>query len=84
MLELVCEWSGEHKLPNRKVKHEATRSRKCGCLFKLRGYVGRENNSRKLAILNDVHNHEMVRYVAGHLLAGRLMEDDKTKRLYMT
>ena len=32
MLELVCERSGEHKVPNRKVKHEATRSRKCGCL----------------------------------------------------
>ena len=84
MSELVCERNGEHKVRKRKVKHEAMGSRKCGCLFKLRGYVGRENNSRKLAILNDVHNHEMVRYVAGHLLAGRLMEDDKTKRLYMT
>jgi len=30
MLELVCERSGEHKVPNRKVKHEATRLRKCG------------------------------------------------------
>ncbi|XP_024642273.1 uncharacterized protein [Medicago truncatula] len=77
MLELVCERRGGQKLPKTKVKHEATRSRKCGCLFKVRGYVVRENNAWKLAILNGVHNHEMVHYVARHLLAGRLMEEDK-------
>jgi len=77
MLELVCERSGEHKVLNRKVKHEATGSRKCGCLFKVHGYVVREDNVWKLTILNGVHNHEMVPYVAGHLLAVRLMEDDK-------
>jgi len=38
MLELVCERSGEHKVPKTKVKHEATRSRKCGCLLKVHGY----------------------------------------------
>lgn len=77
MLELDCERSGEHKVPKRKVKHEATGSRKCGCLFKVRGYVVREDNAWRLAILNGVHNHEIVSYVAGHLLAGRLMKDDK-------
>jgi len=77
MLELVCERSGEHKVPKTKVKHEATGSRKCGCLFKVRGYVVGEDNAWKLAILNGVQNHEMVSYVAGHLLAGRLMEDGK-------
>ena len=77
MLELVCERSGEHKVPKRKVKHEATGSRKCGCLFKVRGYVVREDNAWKLTILNGVHNHEMVPHIAGHLLAGRLTEDDK-------
>jgi len=68
MLELVCERSDEHKVPKRKVKHEATRSRKCGCLFKVRGYVVREDNTWKLAILNGIHNYEMVQDVAGHLL----------------
>nr|ABN04844.1 hypothetical protein MtrDRAFT_AC147481g28v2 [Medicago truncatula]ABN06024.1 hypothetical protein MtrDRAFT_AC149576g24v2 [Medicago truncatula] len=77
MLKLVGERSGDHKLPKTKVKHEATGSRKCGCLFMVRGYVVRENNAWKLAILNGVHNHEMMRYVAGHLITGRLMEDDK-------
>ena len=77
MSELVCERNGEHKVRKRKVKHEAMGSRKCGCLFKLRGYAVMEDNAWKLAILNGVHNHEMVSYVAGHLIAGRLMEDDK-------
>jgi len=30
MLELVCERSDDHKVLKRKVKHEATGSRKCG------------------------------------------------------
>ena len=41
------------------------------------GYVVRDDNAWKLDIINGVHNHEMVPYLAGHLLAGRLMEDDK-------
>jgi len=45
MLDLVCERSGEHKVPKRKVKHEAPGSRKCGCLFKVCGYVVREDNA---------------------------------------
>jgi len=43
----------------------------------LRGYVVKEENAWKLAILNGVHNHEMLPYLAEHLLVGRLMEDDK-------
>jgi hypothetical protein len=77
MLELVCERSGEHKVPKKKLKHVATGSRKCGCLFKVRGYVAKEESTWKLAILNGVHNHEMFPYLAGFLLAGRLIEDDK-------
>ncbi|KEH19244.1 otubain [Medicago truncatula] len=56
---------------------KATRSRKCGCLFKICGYVIKELNAWKLAILNGIHNHEMLSYLDGHLLARRLMEDDK-------
>jgi len=67
----------EHKVPKKKLKHEATRSRKCGCLFKVRGYVVKEKNTWKLAIFNGVHNHERLSYLSGHLLAERIMEDDK-------
>jgi len=84
MLELVCEQSGEHKVSKRKVKHEATRSRKCGCLFKVRGYVIKEGNAWKLAIFNGVHNHEMVPYVAGHLLARRLTDSSVKPKNILT
>jgi hypothetical protein len=29
----------DHKVSMKKLKHEATRSKKCGCMFMLRGYV---------------------------------------------
>jgi len=38
-LVLACEKSGEHKAPKKKFKLEETDSRKCGCLFRLCGYV---------------------------------------------
>jgi len=76
MLELVCERSGEHKVSKKRFKHEATGSTKYGCLFKLRGYVAKDENAWKFSILNGVHNHEMLPYLAGYLLVGRLMEDD--------
>jgi len=77
MLDFVCERSGEHKVMKKKLKHEAAGSSKCGCLFKLHGYVVKEKNNWKLTILNGVHNHEILPYLVGHLLAGRLMENDK-------
>jgi len=77
MLELVCERTGEHKVPKKKLKHVATGSRKCECLFKVRGYVVKEENAWKLTILNGFHNQEMLPYLGGNLLVGRLMEDDK-------
>jgi len=42
MLELVCERSGDHEVPKKKLKHEAIRSRKCACLFKLSGYFSKK------------------------------------------
>ncbi|AES97822.1 hypothetical protein MTR_5g060510 [Medicago truncatula] len=65
MLELVCEQSGEHKVPKKKVKHEATESRKYGCLFKVHGYMVVDENAWKSAILNGVQNNAMVPYLEG-------------------
>jgi hypothetical protein len=58
MLELVCERSGKHKVSKKKLKHVVAGSRKCECLIKARGYVVKEENVWKLAILNGLHNHE--------------------------
>jgi hypothetical protein len=60
MLELVCERSDDHKVPKKKLKYEATGSRKCGCMSKLHGYVSRELKAWKLTILNGIHNHGMT------------------------
>jgi len=72
MLQLVCERSGDDKLPKKRLKHEATDSRKCGCMFMLCGYLSRKTNDWRLNILNGVHNHEMKSILKGHMLAGRI------------
>ncbi|KEH19115.1 FAR1 DNA-binding domain protein [Medicago truncatula] len=83
LIPLLCERSGAHKSPKKRLKHESTNSRKCGCVFKLHGYVSRETKDWKLAILNGVHNHELVPSLEWHILAGRLRDDDK-KIVHMT
>jgi len=41
------------------------------------GYLSRQTNDWRLNILNGVHNHEMKSSLEGHMLAGRLKDDDK-------
>jgi len=41
------------------------------------GYLSRKTNEWGLNILNGVHNHAMEPALEGHILAGRLKEDDK-------
>ena len=71
MLQLLCERSGDHKVPKKRLKHEATWSRKCGCMFMLHGYLSRETNDLRLSILNGVHNYEMKPSLEGLMLTGR-------------
>jgi len=65
------------KCRKKKPKHEATGSRKCGCTFMVTGYLSKQKNEWTLSILNGVHNHAMKPTLEGHMLAGRLKEDDK-------
>ncbi|KEH27874.1 hypothetical protein MTR_5g046245 [Medicago truncatula] len=46
-------------------------------MFMVSGYLSRQTNEWKLNILNGVHNHVMEPALEGHMLAGRLKEDDK-------
>ena len=64
-------------MPEKKSKHATTGSRKCGCLFMVSGYLSRKTNEWGLNILNGIHNHVMEPALEGHILAGRLKEDDK-------
>ncbi|KEH17981.1 FAR1 DNA-binding domain protein [Medicago truncatula] len=77
MFRLVCERSGAHKVPKKKPKRARTDSRKCGCLFVISGYQSKQTNEWRLNIFNGVHNHAMEPTLEGHILAGRLKEDDK-------
>jgi len=76
MLCLVCERSGAQQVPKKIPKHATTGSRKCGCLFMVSGYLSRQTNEWGLNILNGVHNHTMEPTLEGHILAGRLKDDD--------
>jgi len=77
MLRLVCERSGSHKVLEKKPNHASTGSRKFGCLFMVSGYLSRQTKEWGFNILNGVHNHAMDPDLEGHILAGRLKEDDK-------
>jgi len=46
-------------------------------MFMVHGYLSRQANDWRLNILNGVHNHEMKSSLEGHMLAGRLKDDDK-------
>jgi len=41
------------------------------------GHLSRQTNEWGLNILNGVHNHVMESALEGHILVGRLKEDDK-------
>ena len=76
ILRLVWkEWSSQSA--EKKPKHASTGSRKHGCLFMVSGYLSRQTKEWGLNILNGVHNHAMKSALEGHILAGRLKEDDK-------
>jgi len=79
MLLLACERSGGYKAPKKKkkLKLEDTSPRECECLFRLHGYLKKKYNQWCLAILNGVHNHRMETKLEGHLLVGKLTENDK-------
>jgi hypothetical protein len=48
------------------------------------GYLSRQTKEWKLNILNGVHNHAMEPALEGHMLTGRLKEDDKKIVRYLT
>ena len=85
-MALQCERSGVYKPPNRKKKLnlKSTGSRKCDCMFRLRGYFEKKTDDWWLAMLNGVHNHELEPKLGTHLVAGRLKEEDKKRVVDMT
>jgi hypothetical protein len=73
---LGCERGGVYKEPKRKLKREDTKTRKCECPFRLRGYFV-ATQEWKLSVVSGEHNHEMAINLEGHILAGRLKPEEK-------
>jgi len=80
------EGSGEYKPPKTRKKPnlEGTGSRKCECLFRLRGFFEKDTKDWWIAMLCGIHNHDLAPKLAGHLLAGRLKEEEKKRVIDMT
>lgn len=71
-----CERSGKYTTPLRKFKREYTGSRRCDCLFKLRGYL-LSNNKWRFNVICGLHNHDMCDKLFGHPIACLLMPEEK-------
>ena len=71
------ERSGLYKCRNKEFVIRDTRSRKCGCPFKLRGkpVIGGEGLMVKL--ICGIHNHELAKSLIGHPYVGRLTKEEK-------
>ena len=79
-----CERSDQYMSRNKDFVRRNTKSRKCGCPFKLLGkpVVGGQGWMVKLMCRS--HNHETTKSLVGHPYAGRLTKNEKTIITNMT
>lgn len=75
-LVLGCERGGVYKSKNKNLKREETGSRKCECPFRLRGYF-LSCGQWSLSVVNGKHNHDFEPKLEGHLVVGRLTDEEK-------
>ncbi|KEH23062.1 hypothetical protein MTR_7g065910 [Medicago truncatula] len=76
-LTMQCERSGIYKPPKtrKKLNLEGISSRKCNCLFRLKGFFDKDTNDWWLAMLCGMHNHD---------LEEKLSAEEKKKVIEMT
>ncbi|KAH1221164.1 PKS-NRPS hybrid synthetase [Glycine max] len=72
-----CERSGTYKCRNKEFVRKDTGSRKCGCLFRLRGKPVRGGEGWMVKLICGIHNHELAKSLVGHPYAGRLTKEEK-------
>ncbi|KAL5158015.1 hypothetical protein HKD37_15G042580 [Glycine soja] len=65
-----CERSGTYKCRNKEFVRKDTGSRKCGCLFRLRGKPVRGGEGWMVKLICGIHNHELAKSLVGHPYAG--------------
>ena len=71
-LTMQCERSGIYKPRNMRKKPnlEGIDSRKCNCLFRLKGFFDKDTNDWWLAMLCGMHNHDLDEKLFGHPYCG--------------
>jgi len=48
------------------------------------GFFDKDKNDWWVAIISGIHNHELASKLVGHLLAGRIKEEEKKRVIDMT
>ncbi|KAL5169636.1 Protein FAR1-RELATED SEQUENCE 5 [Glycine soja] len=72
-----CERSGLYKCRNKEFVRRDTRSRKCGCPFRLRGKPMHGGEGWMVKLIYGIHNYELAKSLVGHPYPGRLTKDEK-------
>ncbi|KAH1193884.1 Protein FAR1-RELATED SEQUENCE 6 [Glycine max] len=78
------ERSGLYKCRNKEFVIRDTRSRKCGCPFRLRGKPVHGGECWMVKLICGIHNHELAKSLVGHPYVGRLTKDEKKIIVDMT
>ncbi|XP_050891220.1 uncharacterized protein LOC127096711 isoform X2 [Lathyrus oleraceus] len=73
---LGCERGGVYKKSKKQLNHQDTKSKKCECPFRLRGYF-LSSGVWKVNVVCGKHNHEMTENLQGHPIASRLNVEEK-------
>ncbi|KAH1249511.1 PKS-NRPS hybrid synthetase [Glycine max] len=79
-----CERSGQYKCRKKEFVRRDTRSRKCGCPFKLHEKPVHGGEGWMVKLIYGIHNHELVKSLVGHPYIGRLTKDEKNIIVDMT
>ncbi|KAH1261289.1 Protein FAR1-RELATED SEQUENCE 5 [Glycine max] len=79
-----CERSGEYRCRKNEFVRRDTRTRKCGCPFKLRGKPVVGGQGWMVKLMCGIHNHKLDKSLVGHPYAGRLTKAEKTLIVDMT
>jgi len=79
-----CERSGQYRSRKKDFVRRDTKSRKCGCPFKLHGKPVVGGQGWMVKLMCGIHNHELAKSLVRHTYAGRLTKDEKTIIANMT
>ena len=79
-----CERSGEYRCRKKEFVRRDTRTRKCGCPFKLHGKLVDGGQGWMVKFICGIHNHELAKSLVGHPYVGRLTKAEKTLIANMT